>query len=512
MTSNRTNGQSAAGSTLTEADHPHGEPFMRWSDWVEVAGEEEHRDLCNQIYEIFSERLMIGLSLILIPVIVAPLIFSLPGPAVNTFNTIDIVILLVFILEYVLKLAVADDRKAYFFNPWHILDLFIILVPSVGLIVGVGYAQGRFLRMLRLLRLTRAASLGGRAGQRRRSLVRNAPEQPTSREPLGIRIISLGKNGEPKMSGDWKPVDLSTLRRKDYEDDLWCDISSVSDNDIPELGKLFGSASYMIGIKMNQRAYPQAERVGDLNIVFAKIPALETDPQDSRKVYLNWNGLLFVDDGHRVVTLSRNEVASLIKIPKEAEAEGLSLTSPAIAYLIMRDSLNIVESLIMTAEEELMALESLTLGNLPPKFLSAVFLMKKEMGIIISWLIHLKEVLSQIEDKTVALHGWGEEDDRRFKSLLDRCGYIYDAASNCNNNLSDLIDFYINSSSFQMNRVMKVLAVMTALTIFPVVVGGLLGTNIIGNPWDITLAHLVTLVVLSMLATGWIYYKLGWLR
>jgi hypothetical protein len=44
------------------------------------------------------------------------------------------------------------------------------------------------------------------------------------------------------------------------------------------------------------------------------------------------------------------------------------------------------------------------------------------------------------------------------------------------------------------------------------VVGGLLGTNIIGNPWDITLAHLVTLVVLSMLATGWVYYKLGWLR
>ena len=512
MTSDKTNRQYSAKATSAPTNRPPGEPFMRWSDWVDVAGEEAHRDLCNQIYEIFSERLMIGLSLILIPVIVAPLLFPLPGPVVNTFGTIDIVILFVFILEYVLKLAVAEDRKAFFFHPWHLLDLFIILVPSVGLIVGVGYAQGRFLRLLRLLRLTQAASLGGRAGQRRRSLANNSPELSSPHKPLGIRIISLERNDMPKTIGDWKPVDLSTLKGKDYGGDLWCDISSVSDNDIPELGKLFGSASYMIGIKMNLRAYPQAERVGDLSIVFAKVPTLETDPDDSRKVYLSWDGLLFADDGHRVVTLSRNEVASIARIPQEAESEGLPLTSPAIAYIIMRDSLNIVESLIMTAEEELMALESLTFDNLPPRFLSAVFQMKKEMGIIISWLIHLKEVLSQIEDKNVVLHGWSEEDGRRFKSLLDRCGYIYDAASNCNDNLSDLIDFYINSSSFQMNRVMKVLAVLTALTIFPVVVGGLLGTNIIGNPWDITLAHLVTLVVLSMLATGWVYYKLGWLR
>lgn len=495
-----------------DAGLQHGEPFMHWRDWVEVAREEERRDLCEQIYEIFSERLMIGLSLILIPLIIAPLLFQLPASVVITFNTADLVILLIFILEYAFKLALAEDRREFFFNPWHILDLFIILVPSVGLIVGVGYAQGRFLRLLRPLRLTQAATLGGRAGNRRRSLATTTSEPSSLRGPLRIRITPLEKDGNKNANCAWKPADFTYLSSKDSEADLWCDIASISENDIPELGKLFGSASYLVKTKMNQRAYPQAESVGMLSIIFAKIPELEKDPLDERKVYLNWHGLLFTDDGKRVITISRNEIASLNRIPQEAHEEGFSLTPPIIAYIMMRDSLNVVESLIITAEEELMALASLSLATLPSRFLSAVFRMKKEMGIIISWLIHLKEVLNQVEDKAVMLHGWSEEDDRRFKSLLDRCSYLYDAASNCNSNLADLIDFYINTSSFQMNRVMKVLAVMTALTIFPVVLGALLGTNIIGNPWDITLAHLVTLVVLSMLATGWVYYKLGWLR
>jgi Mg2+ and Co2+ transporter CorA len=278
------------------------------------------------------------------------------------------------------------------------------------------------------------------------------------------------------------------------------------------LSNLFGPASYIIRSKLNKRAYPQAESLGKFSIIFTKIPQLAKDPLDGRKVYLNWSGLLYVNDDGGVTTLSLNNISSLTRVLKEACSEGLPLTPPVILYFIMRDSLCVVEELILAAEEEMVALESLSLSRLPSKFLSAVFKMKKETGIIISWLIHLKEVLTQVEAQKVPLHQWGEEDHARFKGLLDRCSYLNDAASNSNHNLSDLIDFYINSSSFLMNKTMKVIAVMTALTIFPAVVGGLLGTNILGNPWDISLAQLVTLVVMAMMATGWTCYRLGWLR
>jgi len=498
--------------SATEADISQGEPFMRWSDWIEITKEEERSDLCEQIYEIFSERLMIGLSLILIPVLVMPLLFQLPDSLIITMNTIDIVILFIFVIEYAFKLALAEDKIGFIFNSGHILDLFIILVPLVGLMAGVGYAQGRFLRLLRLLRLTQAATLGGRAYHRRRALRSAIHESSSIPCPLRIRAVSMDKvekGDKENASSYWKQAGFDSLTQRNK---MWHDITFVSDRDIPELSKLFGAASYIIRSKLNKRAYPQAERSEKISIIFTKIPQLAKDPLDARKVYLNWGGLLYANDNEGVTTISQNEISSLTQVPTEACFEGLPLTPPVILYIIMRNSLCVVEELILTAEEELMAFESLSLSRLPSKFLFAVSKMRKETGIIISWLIHLKEALTQIEAQNVPLQEWGEEDHARFKGLLDRCSYLSDAASNSNDNLSDLIDFYINSTSFQMNRVMKVLAVMTALTIFPAVAGGLLGTNILGNPWDITLEQLVTLVVMTMMATGWTYYKLGWLR
>jgi len=43
-------------------------------------------------------------------------------------------------------------------------------------------------------------------------------------------------------------------------------------------------------------------------------------------------------------------------------------------------------------------------------------------------------------------------------------------------------------------------------------VGSLLGANLEGTPWPISLAQIVLIVGIAMLATAWVYYRLGWLR
>jgi Mg2+ and Co2+ transporter CorA len=75
-----------------------------------------------------------------------------------------------------------------------------------------------------------------------------------------------------------------------------------------------------------------------------------------------------------------------------------------------------------------------------------------------------------------------------------------------------MVDFYLNTTSFSMNRVMKILAVLTALTMVPAIVGGLLGMNLIDNPWPATLLQMVTIVGLVMVLTAWVYFNLGWLK
>ncbi len=455
---------------------------------------------------------MIGLSLILFPVLVLQLIFRLSPPVRETLNLIDYAILLIFILEYISKLAVAEDHRAFILDPWHILDLFIIIVPMAGLLLGSGYEFGKPLRLLRMLRITQALALGGRAHKRRQYLLPPEETAVTIQPELHAQRTLLDGKDRDILQSVWVPVSLSALSQNEEGMGWWLDITSISGQDLPEISRISGVPKYTLENKLETRAYPQTEISNGRSLIFARIPEVRFDDRDRRLAYIDWKGLLFINDDRRIITLSRQEISYLKKVPEEAEAEGLPLTPPVIVYLLMRNSLSTVEDLILTTEEELVALESLPSSMLPPKFLSAISKIKRVTSIIISWLLHQKEVLSEINEGNAVLSGLGEEDKARFNALLDHCSYIYDAASNANENISSIIDFYINATSFQMNRVMKVLAVMTALAIIPTIVGGILGTNIIGNPWEITLAQLMTLVAILMLSTGWTYYKLGWLK
>ena len=100
----------------------------------------------------------------------------------------------------------------------------------------------------------------------------------------------------------------------------------------------------------------------------------------------------------------------------------------------------------------------------------------------------------------------------RFSALLDRASYLYDISDDTTENVSSLTDYYFDATSFQMSRVMKLIAVLTALAIIPTIVGGLLGANLMGNPWPISLAQMVTIVGIAMIATAWVFYRLGWFK
>ena len=145
------------------------ERFMRWKDWQELEQEQDTRmaRIRSSIEAVFSEGLMIALSLLLIPVIIIPFLIHVPPEGQLVLNTIDGAILAIFILEYVFKLALAEDRRQFFLNPWHILDLFVIAAPIAALIAGSYQMVAGSLRLLRLLRLTRTAALGTRAYSRR---------------------------------------------------------------------------------------------------------------------------------------------------------------------------------------------------------------------------------------------------------------------------------------------------------------------------------------------------------
>jgi Mg2+ and Co2+ transporter CorA len=148
----------------------------------------------------------------------------------------------------------------------------------------------------------------------------------------------------------------------------------------------------------------------------------------------------------------------------------------------------------------------------PHAFLTVTYGVKKEIDHTLAWLVHTREIFRSVLDGKLPLRNWKEEDAIRVKALLEKCDFLLETAEDLAEGLSDDIGFYLNTSSYQMNKVMKIIAVLTALTIIPTVVGGLLGMNIVGVPWNVSLAEVITAVAVIMLFTGWIYFSMGWLR
>ena len=127
-------------------------------------------NLREKVNTIFSDKFMIFLSLVIVPMILLPFIFQLNTSILSFLEICDWIIVLLFVAEYTLKLYLASDRWKHFKSPWHIVDLVIVVLPFIQYVPLLGLATtGSPSLLLRLLRLPRALAVGGRAVAGRRN-------------------------------------------------------------------------------------------------------------------------------------------------------------------------------------------------------------------------------------------------------------------------------------------------------------------------------------------------------
>ncbi len=487
-----------------EARYVQGEALARLANlgaYDEELQRSEHR---RAVDRILSEGFMIALSVLLIPVLVLPLFMDLPPSVVASMEFLYYVVLFFFILEYGLKLYYSRDRLGFVRAPIHLFDLFIIVASLAATIVAIIPEAGGLVILLRLLRLPVALVLGGRSLSRG-GLIRRGEAEQRAAAPYIERTLDLADPGR-----GWEPPYHQEV--EDGGRKQWRRFTGVSSEHLPSLGRRFGISGLVLGGRIWEWAYPRAEETGDRVTIFLQVPVLEPSARFPRSNILRWTSLLLIDQEDGPVTISRCEVPLLDEVPRLALEEGLELDAPSVFFVIMDRSLGTIEDLIREAEVELSRSETVPMSRQPRAFLPVVYGVKKEVDHILRWLVHTREMLKSLQGRGPSMSGWDGEDNIRVKALLERCDFLLEAAEGLAEGLADDIDFYLNTTSFQMNKVMKVIAVLTALTIIPTVVGGMLGMNIVGVPWAISLAQVVTIVAVIMLFTAWLYFQMGWLR
>jgi Mg2+ and Co2+ transporter CorA len=261
-------------------------------------------------------------------------------------------------------------------------------------------------------------------------------------------------------------------------------------------------------------AYPRVDYFDDYSMIFARIANLKVLDKGPGRLLVNRDGILVICQGQNIITLSKTQTRIFSLILEKAKKIHTSQEPPVVTilYTLLKHILDKDKQIISALEQELITLESIPFKNSPSNFLEVTFNLRKEVNQLVPSLLHLKEIISVISTKRVPLEGFSDRHEKIFDILMDEATYLHETATNVRDNLQSLIDLYINTTSHQMNKVMRLIAVFTCLGIIPAIILGALGTNAAGNPWNIQLWQVFTVPMILMLVLGWIFYRLGWTK
>ncbi|MEM2924931.1 MAG: CorA family divalent cation transporter [Methanocellales archaeon] len=459
--------------------------------------------LKDPVYQLLSDHLMFILALLLIPATILPIFFNFSQFMLILFELTNYFIIAVFAIEYFAKLYVADSRIAYALNPWHILDLFIILL-AVGDLLPFLPLGWRAAPMLRLLRVTRTFAIAGRAAKRVA-----APERKVEFEAkpkvsrMKINILEENKvirNATEAELYHYLATPIGT----------WVDFQEVSDLDLDFISDALKIPRYVIESKALEESFPRIDYFKDYTTIFIWDSKLQS--KGIKDINISKSGMLIICANTYIATICTSKSEVFDKVVSEGLAIKENEFIVGILYTIFKRKIKDYEEIVRVLEQKTNAMEEFPVGRAHPSFLEETFQLKKEIQRIHNNLWHFKQVLDHVKSKKVALQGLKDEHLYLFDILYDEAAYMFETSQNVKDSLISLIELHLNTVSFEMNKVMRVLAVITALALIPTIIGGLLGENLIDTPYPVTIFEIFFLVLSLMLLGGYAFYRRGWLR
>jgi Mg2+ and Co2+ transporter CorA len=226
------------------------------------------------------------------------------------------------------------------------------------------------------------------------------------------------------------------------------------------------------------------------------------------------HAMLLVAWERGLLSLSRRPTAL---VPRTAPVTAAAQVEPATfpVQMILAETGRVLrgnEAIVARFEQELHALEDVPVRESRPVFFERTFRLKKELSAAQSDLWRLRSVLADLAERRLALPGMSEHDAEAFGRLSATAVYLYETVVNIREEALSVIELHLNVVSFDMNRVMRVLAVVSVLGLIPAVIGGLFGMNLVDNPWPFTLPQVAFVICFGMLIGLYLFFVKGWLR
>jgi Mg2+ and Co2+ transporter CorA len=474
-----------------------------------VPQDDPKKEIRETVNSIFSDRFMVFLSLLILPIILIPLFITLSASWLSFFEICDVTIIIFFVAEYFSKFYLAKSQWEYFKSPWHLVDLAVVILSFASYIPFIGLrGRGSTALLLRLLRLPRALAVGGRtAGGRMRS---QATVQVTVETPPATIIRQVEEDLATEHDGlTWDEVEAH-LRTKDHE---WMDIHNITEEGILRLSAMLGVPAHHFRPGHVDEIYPRVEYLQQMSFIFLQSGEIRYPELAEHYLTIARRGEIIIAKGPKIISASPHGIDMYKKALAEVRTHRSEHSfSVLVIYGILDATLKEYRSLFSEIELEVTRIGSTPRAKLPRDFLRRMYELNKEVVRLVSNLVHFKELLGAMLSGRISLEGFDESAEEDFRTIQEETAYMNEIADDIVEHIRTIIDLYINQSSFETNRILKILAVITSLAVIPAALSGILGANLRGQPFSLELWQLVLVILITMSFVGYCFYKLGWLR
>ncbi len=457
---------------------------------------------------------MTGLAAILLCFVIIPVLFGVSPRMQSIFDYAIYIIVAAFVAEYVLKLYVAKSRISFVTDLWHIVDLLIIILATLDLLNLGPDLIAEHGKLAIAIYPFLAFALASRTIERAMPL---HPSDDAERLKSRLQIATLDRKGHINrpLNGE------SSCEIIPKGDALWVHFQDVQSLDLEYIEKVTSVPLDLLESKLIRGSLPRIDFVKGIPSIFlwdSKVkPADHTGGTsihiDIDTFNIDTNGILlaYVDDNIITFGTGKSDLFDKIsshELPNEEEA-----FRAGILFAILRQKIEDYGEIIRTIEGKAIQFEEMPVNRSSPKFLEETFYFKKELQKTISNLWHFNSVVHHILDnKNLVFPELSEIQSHKLDSLYAESEYLYETAQNTRDSLISLIELHINTVSYDMNRVMKVIAVITCLALIPSIIGGLLGVNLTDSPYPLRITEVFFLVFFLMLIGVYIFYKMDWLK
>jgi len=464
---------------------------------------DERPSAAARIAAVLDEPVMGFLALVGLAAALGPLVFDLGPTASRILQVLEWALVAVFALDFVVEFAAAKRKFAWLLSPWRFLDLLVIGGPFLALLPHVSDVAGGSL-VLRLLRIGRSAALGTRAGRAAVGRRRGLGQTAVSKMPEVSRVPE-GETFQATTS-DWGTC-LAWTRDPGAE---WFHAADVSLAHIRVAARSAGLEPSSLDDAFAADSPARLRSDGPSSLLFLRIPTVAEEgfPSVNRMsitAVITERGLLTATPESFDLPGRIAHLASRTPLPKRPFPVRIALLLLALAR----------ERFLFTVQrfdEVLRTLESIPISEGGRPFLEETFLLRREISAVALDLGHLVSIVRALADGRSTLRGVRFGDDKFLADLAVETAQLFDRVSMLKDDVKSLIELHINVKGFEMNSFLKLLAIVSFLGLIPTVVGGMLGMNVIGTPWPMTLGQVAFSVGMVSASAMYVFAIKGWLK